>query len=152
MLALPLFAALIALIVFGSQLFVVRLKLIALTRDYTLLLARNEPSLHATPAVQLLELRRLAARTPGLDAKNISFILRPLGLPGLRDIDTGPVAGLVQAALLGQTVSVRYTLHWRGLLGRLFPAGLTLQEDMAFQGDPWKHPWQRVIQRYLLAH
>lgn len=152
LLLLPAFGLLLLLLSFGAQLLIARLSLIALARDYALLLARNEPSLSASPATQALELRRLCGRTSGLDPKHLSHTLQPMPLPGLKGVDTGPVAGLVQAALLGQRLTLRYELRWGGLLGRCFPDGWTLEEELSFQGDPWKHPWQRVIQRYLLPH
>jgi hypothetical protein len=150
---LPLFLALLGAIAFWAHLMLARLALIQLTRDYALLLARNPELLHAEQPEQTLQLQALARRISWLQAEHLDQRLEALP-PSLTqktdpDLASGMalpgVGGLLQGMLLGQRLWVGYRLHFDGLAGRLFPQGIEMKETVAFKGDPWNNPIDRIM-------
>jgi hypothetical protein len=150
---LPLFLALLGALTFWAHLTLARLALIQLTRDYALLLARDPKLLSAPQPERTLQLQALARRISWLQAEHLSQHLEPLP-PSLtqktdpeanRNLQLPGVGGLLQGMLLGQRLWVGYRMHFDGLAGRLLPQGIEMKETVAFKGDAWNNPVDRLI-------
>jgi hypothetical protein len=149
---LPLFLALLGALTFWAHLMLARLALIQVTRDYALLLARDPKLLSAPQPERTLQLQALARRVSWLQAEHLSQRLEPLP-PTLtqnadpaaaRSLQLPGVGGLLQGMLLGQRLWVGYRMSFHGLAGKLFPQGIEMKETVAFKGDAWNNPIDRL--------
>jgi hypothetical protein len=139
----PLFALLLLVFMAWARLCLLRLALIQLSRDSALLLARNDELWNASESEQLAAVRELAERQGALKPENLSLEFKTLSLPllgslfGLQGEGGHSFYDWIVGKFFGRRLVLRYQLRPQGLLGRIYPAGLKLEEDVAVLGDPW---------------
>lgn len=151
----PLFALLLLVLMAWARLSIDRLALVQLTRDSAILLARNTELWNGSPSAQLQAVRRLAERQGSLDPAALSLELKALQPPFLgpllgaqMDMDS-PISGWIGSRLFGRRVILSYRIRPGGLLGRLYPSGLRLEEGVAVLGDPWTMKTSDALQRLM---
>jgi hypothetical protein len=150
---LPLFLALLGALAFWAHLMLARLALIQVTRDFALLLARDPKLLGAQQPERTLALQALARQVAWLQTEHLNHRLEALPLSLTQDADPEVarslalpgIGGLLQGMLLGKRLWVTYRMHFGGLAGRLFPQGIEMQETVAFKGDAWNNPMDRLM-------
>ena len=150
---LPLFAALLLATALWADLVLKKLDLIQLTRNFAVMLARDDQSRYRSPKDLENQMRILAQKTSRLDDRHLSFHLAPLP-PTLRQ-DADPAAaealslpgvgGMLQSMLLGERLQLSYRMEFRGLLGKALPHGIELKETVALKRDPWTNIGERLL-------
>lgn len=151
----PLFALLLLLFAFWARLAVTQLALVQLSRDASLMLARNGHLWSWPAAEQEAAVRRLAGRQSLLKPEQLS--LRFEAVPPLGLSQAGALAPMLQSPLGLQATEwaglrryhLRYDLAPQGLARRLFPRGLWLRESLVLHGDPWKMEARRLMEKVL---
>lgn len=154
-LAAPLFALLLLLISFWARLAVTQLALVQLSRDATLMLARNGHLWSLPAAEQEAAVRRLAGRQALLKPGQLRLSFEPVPPLGLSQVDA--LAPLLQSPLGARATAwvglrryhLSYDLAPQGLARRLFPRGLWLRESLVVHGDPWKMEAKRLMEKVL---
>lgn len=151
----PVFALLLLWLAFWAHMTLQRLALVQLSRDATLMLARNGSLWGQSLDQQQAAVRRLAERHPGMDPSRLQLSFDPLSPAGL---DRVPLLGEALNSPVGHVLNGwigmrRYHFQYRvpvsGLAARFFPQGLHLQEDLVVMGDPWKMSASHLLQRLL---
>jgi hypothetical protein len=141
----PLFSALLLVFACWAHLALIRLALIQLTRDTSILLARDADHWLESPSLQQDEMRELAKQYPLLEKRYLDLDVEPMPLVG----DMNPGSGYLGKLIAGATVHLRYHLQPRGLIGQIYPKGLDLEEWAAVQGDPWCNPMETAVKAFL---
>jgi hypothetical protein len=141
----PLFASLLLVFACWARLALTRLSLIQLTRDTTILLARDSEHWLDDASLQQGEMRELAKQYPLLEARYLDLTVEPMPLIGGMNLGSGYLGKLVA----GATVHLRYHLRPRGLIGQIYPKGLDLEEWAAVQGDPLCNPMETAVKAFL---
>lgn len=96
-------------------------------------------------SLQQDEMRELAKQYPLLETRYLDLDVEPLTVAGSMNLGSGYLGKLIA----GATVHLRYHLQPRGLLGKIYPGGLDLEEWAAVQGDPWCNPMETVVKAFL---
>lgn len=141
----PLFAGLLLVFACWARLALTRLALIQLTRDTSILLARDADHWMADASLQQDEMRELAKQYPVLEARYLDLDVEPMPLVDGMNFGSGYLGKLVA----GATLHLRYHLRPRGLIGRIYPNGLVLEEWAAVQGDPLCNPLETAVKAFL---
>ena len=141
----PLFAALLLVFACWARLALTRLALIQLTRDTAIMLARDAGHWGADASAQQNEMRELAKQYPLLEARYLSLEVQPVPLIGNMNFGSGAFGKL----FAGETILLHYKVQPKGLIGKVYPKGLQLEEWVVAQGDPWNHPMETVVKSFL---
>lgn len=151
----PLFAILLTLFSFWANLTITRLALIQLSRDATLMFARNGDLWAQDEASQLAALRRYAVRQAKLDPARLRLSyqsISPMGLdklPQMQSALSGPIGHKVKEWAGMRRYRFEYERPIGGLAGKVLGGRVTLREEMVVHGDPWKMEMNTLIQKLL---
>ena len=141
----PLFACLLLIFACWARLALTRLALIQLTRDTAILLARDADHWLADTTLQQEEMRELAKHYPLLAPRHLSLEVEAVPLVGGMGLGSGYLGKLIA----GSTIRLRYHLPGGGLIGRIYPKGLVMEEWVVAQGDPWCSPGETLVKAFL---
>lgn len=152
----PLFAVFLLLFAFWARLAVARVALIQLTRDSTLMLARNGTLWNQPVKAQEAAVRNLALRQDLFKPADLHLRFETVAPAGLDKIESlqSHLQGPLGSKLVSMAGLRRYHLRCRiplaGLAGRLTGGGIDLEESLVIQGDPWKmlgsEAWRQLFQ------
>lgn len=151
----PLFAVLLLLFSYWAHLAVTRLALIQMSRDATLMVARNGTLWNQPQAMQQSSVRRFAQRQSILDpsALELSFeAVAPMGLgrvEGLGSILNSPLGSKIHSWSGLRRYRLRYKMRIGGLAGRMVGSPIVMEESLVVMGDPWKMDFKRLMERVL---
>ncbi|MES2201924.1 MAG: hypothetical protein V4498_06720 [candidate division FCPU426 bacterium] len=143
LIAVPMLAVLLWVLLQTALIFQERLELVALTREFAIGLSRDG-GVHRDKSAIERDLRVLAAHTR-LDPRRLSMTLTPLGV-GAAGKD---LTGLLASMALGDRLTLSYRHLFQGMPGWALSHGLSLEESVAFKAGPWKTP---DIKNFFQSH
>lgn len=151
----PIFALLLLVFALWARLAITQLALVQLTRDATLMIARNGHLWNQPLRAQEAAVKRLALRQTLLDptALTLSYdAVAPVGLgqvAALQEALNSPIGAQVKAWSGMRRYRLSYPFPLAGAAKRLLPRGLTLQESLVVHGDPWKMEASSLMQEVM---
>ncbi len=138
----PFFALLIVGTARIAQLAFIRYRLALVTHA-----VMREAAAGVTDARALTVLANAYARTGGLgEAVPLAVLVERAAFAQPASMGAGMFRSLAQRFTPGSRIRVRCTVPLRGLVGAVFPHGLSMECAVVVMADPWKSPFRKLWQ------
>jgi hypothetical protein len=128
----------------ATKLFLIKLELVQLTRNFSVHLARQDSDLH-----NQLDFQRLAGRT-SLKKYVPTYSLETVGIPSSAlPSGASDAISFVGSLLTGERLTVRCVVPAQGPMRLFFRDGAVLSESVVLKTDPWRNPGKKIFMKIL---